>query len=223
MPIAIRVLQEQNIAPVDLAQSAVGPGIGIFSNFSRVVEADGSSMSVSAALAIINEVLTEVLSGEESEFDAVTRFALTWFEQYGHNPGPFGDADVLARAKDTSVTKVVESGLALSRDGKVRLLERKEMSAGWDPIRDRTLTVWEITQHLIRNLDSSETEAATLLRRLGGGNGERGRQLAYLLYGVCERKRWADEATYYNMLVTAWPELTRLASSETDPEGERLF
>jgi putative DNA methylase len=216
---AVRVLQLENIAPVDLAQSAMGPGIAIFSRYAKVVEADGSPMRVRTALALINEALAEVLSGEESEFDADTRFALTWFEQFGHNPGPFGDADLLARAKDTTVAGVERAGLVASRDGKVRLVERKELPEGWDPVNDTRLTVWETTQHLIRALDSSETEAAALLARMGGGVGERARQLAYLLYGLCDRKKWADEAGAYNMLVTAWPEISRLAAAGPSPEA----
>jgi putative DNA methylase len=210
---AVRVLQLENIAPVDLAQSAMGPGIAIFSRYAKVVEADGSPMRVRAALALINEALAEVLSGEESEFDADTRFALTWFEQYGHNPGPFGDADLLARAKDTTVAGVERAGIVASRDGRVRLVERKELPDSWDPATDTRLTVWETTQHLIRALDASETDAAALLARMGMGVGERARQLAYLLYVLCDRKKWADEAGAYNMLVTAWPEISRLAAA----------
>lgn len=221
---AVRLLQVENIAPVDMAQSAMGPGIAIFSGYAKVVEADGSSMTVRTALGLINEVLSEVLSGEESEFDADTRFALTWFEQYGHNPGPYGDADSLARAKNTSVAGVAEAGVVDSREGKVRLVERKDLSEGWDPATDSRLTVWETTQHLIQALESSETEAAQLLARMGEGLGERARQLAYLLYGICDRKKWADEAGAYNMLVTAWPEISRLAAAGPAVESEdRLF
>jgi putative DNA methylase len=215
---AVRLLQLENIAPVDLAQSAMGPGIAIFSRYARVVEADGSSMRVRTALALINEALAEVLSGEESEFDSDTRFALTWFEQYGHNPGPFGDADLLARAKDTTVAGVERAGIVASREGKVRLVERNELPAIWDPATDTRLTVWETTQYLIRALDSSETEASALLVRMGSGVGERARQLAYLLYGLCDRKKWAEEAGAYNMLVTAWPEISRLPAA--GPAGE---
>jgi putative DNA methylase len=214
---AVRLLQVENIAPVDMAQSAMGPGIAIFSRFSKIIEADGSSMTVRTALALINEVLSEVLSGEESEFDAETRFALTWFEQYGHNPGSFGDADSLARAKNTSVGGVVEAGLVASREGRVRLLERRELSAEWDPAADSRLTVWESTQYLIRALESSEGDAAALLARMGESYGERARQLAYLLYGICDRKKWADDAGAYNMLVTAWPEIARLAVAAPVP------
>jgi putative DNA methylase len=218
-------LQEQNIAPVDLAQSAIGPGIAVFSRYVKVVEADGSAMSVRSALALVNEVLSEVLSGEESEFDADTRFALTWFEQYGHNPAAFGEADSLARAKNTTVDGVVRAGVAASREGRVRLVERQELPDEWDPRSDSRLTVWETTQHLIRALDSSETEAALLLSQIGGGMGQRARQLAYLLYGICDRRKWAEEAGAYNMLVSAWPEIERLAasSSRTDGGPERLF
>jgi putative DNA methylase len=221
---AVRLLQNENIAPVDLAQSSIGPGIAIFSRYAKVVEADGSSMTIRTALGLINETLSEVLSGEESEFDADTRFALTWFEQFGHNPGPFGDADQLSRAKNTTVTGVAEAGIVVSRDGKVRLVERAELQSDWDPATDARLTVWETTQYLIRALDSSETEAAALLNRLGAGLGERSRQLAYLLFGICDRKRWAEDSGAYNMLVTAWPELVRLAaSSSTSAAEERLF
>ena len=217
---AVRILQLENIAPVDLAQSAIGPGIAIFSRYAKVVEADGSEMTVRTALSLINEILSEILSGEESEFDADTRFALTWFEQYGHNPAPFGDADLLARAKDTTVAGVCDSGVAVSRDGKVRLVERSELPEDWDPAKDLRLTVWETVQHLIRSVETSETEAAALLSRLGEGLGERSRQLAYLLYGICDRKKWSEEAGAYNMLVMAWPEISRLAASGT-PEAPR--
>ena len=222
---AIRILQIENIAPVDMAQSAIGPGIGLFSRYSKVIEADGQSMTVRTALSLINEVLAEVLSGEESEFDSDTRFAVTWFEQFGHNPGPFGDADTLARAKNTTVAGVAESGIAISREGKLRLLERKELSDKWDPTKDSRLTVWETTHYLIRALETSELAASNLLARLGSGVGARARQLAYLLYGVCDRKKWAAEGSAYNMLVTAWPEIEKLARQEFAGESstETLF
>jgi putative DNA methylase len=122
------------------------------------------------------------------------------------------------------VEGVERAGVVHSRDGKVRLVERSELADGWDPATDARLTVWETTQHLIRALESSESEAAALLARMGGGVGERARQLAYLLYGLCDRKRWADEAGAYNMLVTAWPELSRLAAGGSAPgTPERLF
>ena len=152
-----------------------------------------------------------VLSEEETEFDADTRWALTWFEQYGLNPGPYGDAETLSKAKGTAVSGVVQAGIATQRDGKVRLLDRNELDGAWDPTVDGRLTVWEVTQHLIAHLNQSETSAADLLRRVGAGVGERARLLAYLLYQVADRKGWTTEAVAYNSLVQAWPELTRLA------------
>jgi putative DNA methylase len=222
---AIRILQDENIAPVDMAQSAIGPGIGIFSRYSKVIEADGRPMSVRTALSLINEVLAEILSGEESDFDADTRFAVTWFEQFGHNPGAFGDADTLAKAKNTTVTGVVNAGLADSKEGKVRLLERDELVENWNPVSDSRLTVWETTQNLIRALERTESVAAELLRQIGSGYGEKARQLAYLLYGICDRKKWASEAGAYNMLITAWPEIEKLARQKlsVDSSQETLF
>lgn len=211
LPGAIRLLQKESIAPVDMAQSAIGPGMAVFSRYAKVVEADGKPMSVRQALALINEVLQEVLSEEETEFDADTRWALTWFEQYGLNPGPYGDAETLSKAKGTAVSGVVQAGIAAQLDGNVRLLERDELDPGWDPALDGRLTVWEVAQHLIARLGESETAAADLLRQVGPGVGERARQLAYLLYQIADRKGWASEAVAYNSLVQAWPELTRLA------------
>jgi putative DNA methylase len=225
MPPELKILLQENIAPVDLAQSAIGPGMAIFSRFARVVESDGQNMTVKMALAQINEVLAEVLSGEESEFDADTRFAVTWFEQFGHNPGAFGDADTLAKAKNTTVAGVVESGIAVSSDGKLRLLERKELSNTWNPASDLRLTVWETTQHLIRALEQSESDASELLKLIGSGFGEKARQLSYLLYGICDRKKWASDGSAYNMLISVWPELEKLARQETPGEqsSETLF
>ena len=206
LPEAVRVLQSGNISPVDMAQSTIGPGMKVFSRYARVVEADGSDMAVSAALAIINGVLGEILDGEEAEFDAPTRFALTWFSQYGYNPAPSGDADSLARAKGTSPAGIEEAGVGEARSGEFRLYERSELPAGWSPTDDPRLTVWEATQYLVIALERSQTEAATLLHQLGG-YGDRARQLAYLLFQKASDNGWAAEAGAYNGLITAWPTL----------------
>ena len=145
LPGRVRLLQDQAIAPVDMAQSAIGPGMEVFSRYARVVEADGAEMRVRTALALINEALEEVLSSEETAFDADTRWALTWYEQHGHESGLYGDAETLSKAKNTSVAGVVESGIAESRGGKVRLYARSELESEWDPVEDRRLTVWELT------------------------------------------------------------------------------
>jgi putative DNA methylase len=220
---AIRILQQQSIAPVDLAQSAIGPGVSIFSRYSKVVEADGSNMTIRNALILINEVLAEVLSGEEAQFDADTRFAVTWYEQFGFDEAMFGDADVLAKAKNTTVDKVVRAGIAEAKAGKVRLLHRNELLDDWNPADDKNLTIWEVAHYLIRALEQSEAAAAALLRRVGLGLGEQSRQLAYLLFQLAERKKRADDANVYNMLVAAWPQLLRLAASESGTNDEPLF
>ena len=212
LPGAIQLLQEQNIAPVDMAQSAIGPGMRIFSRYSKVVEADGSSMLVRAALAHINEVLGEVLSEEEAELDADSQFALTWYEQFGYEPGPSGQAIVLAQAKVTTVDGVVDAGIIESRGGQVRLLRRDELEEDWSPAEDKRRTDWEAVQHLVRLLERSEPEAAGLLRQLGG-LGDRARHLAYLLYAVCDKKGWSEEAVAYNGLIATWPELVLLSGT----------
>ncbi len=212
LPAALKQLQHGNIAPVDLAQAAIGPGMAVFSRYAKVLEADGSQMTVRSALALINQTLDEILAEQEGDFDADTRFAVTWFEQRGFAEGPYGEADVLARAKDTSTGGLEEAGILRARAGKVRLLRRDELDEGWDPAADRRPTVWEATHHLARRLESGgESAAAELLRRLGG-LGETARELAYRLYTTSERKGWAQEALAYNALVVAWPEIARLAS-----------
>ena len=216
LPHALRTLQSGNIAPVDLAQAAIGPGMAIFSRYARVVEADGKPMTVRTALSLINQVLDEVLAEQEGEFDADTRWAVAWFEQHGMDEGDFGVAETLSRAKNTSVSGLEEAGVLSSRSGKVQLLAREDLSADWDPTIDKRLTEWEATQHLIRALDKEgESGAAELLRKLGGDYGEKARDLAYRLYNICDRKKWASEATAYNSLVIAWPEISRLAQQES--------
>ncbi|MCZ2110658.1 MAG: DUF1156 domain-containing protein [Dehalococcoidia bacterium] len=181
LPEAVRLLQSGNIAPVDIAQSTIGPGIKVFSRYAKVVEADGSAMPVSEALAIINDVLGEVIDGEEAELDADSRFAATWYAQHGYNPGKAGDADGQARAKNTSLSGIEVAGIGEARGGSFRLFERTELDPEWDLVADTRLTVWEATQHLVAALERSETEAADLLHRLGG-YGDRARQLAYVLF-----------------------------------------
>ena len=222
LPDAVRVLQSGNIAPVDMAQSTIGPGIKVFSRYARVVEADGSSMPVSAALAIINDVLGEVLDGEEAELDADTRFALTWFADHGYDHGPSGDADSVARAKNTSLAGIEESGIGEARAGKFRLYERSELDPDWSPVHDHRFTVWEATQHLAAALERSESEAAELLHVLGG-NGDRARQLAYLLYQKANDRGWAAEAGAYNGLISAWPNLRTVAAADSGPTQQALL
>ena len=206
LPEAVRLLQSGNIAPVDMAQSTIGPGIKVFSRYAKVVEADGTAMRVSAALSIINDVLGEVLDGEEAELDRDTRFALTWFAEHQYEPGPSGDAESVAKAKNTSLEGLTESGIGEARAGNFRLYRRSELDSGWSPAEDDRFTIWEALQYLVAALERSESEAADLLHTLGG-NGDRARQLAYLLYQKANDKGWAAEANAYNSLITAWPSL----------------
>jgi putative DNA methylase len=221
LPEALRLLQHGNIAPVDMAQASIGPGMAIFTRYSKVLESDDSPMTVKVALQLINTALDEYLSEQEAEYDSDTRFAITWFETHGMETGPYGEAETLATARGVSVSGVQEAGILESRGGKVRLLSRDEMPADWDPVADSRLTVWEATQHLIQIMQTfGEQAAADLLTKLGA-TGEVAKDLAYRLYGICERKKWADEGLAYNSLVISWPELTRLAAAEhTDAETQ---
>jgi putative DNA methylase len=224
LPAALKHLQQGNIAPVDLAQAAIGPGMAVFSRYAKVVESSGNPMSVRTALALINQTLDEVLAEQEAEFDAETRWALAWFDQHGVEEGEFGVAETLSRAKNTAVNGLREAGIVCSRGGKVRLLKRDELPDDWDPTEDKRLTVWEATQHLIRALDQhGEFGAAGLLRKLGGAVGETARELSYRLHKVCEKKNWSSEALAYNSLVLAWPELTRLAQAAPSGTQQDLF
>ena len=211
LPDNLKLLQHGNIAPVDLAQASVGPGMAIFTRYAKVLEADDSPMPVKSALQLINTALDEFLSEQEGEYDPDTRFAITWFETHGMEPAAYGTAETLATARNVSVAGVAEAGLIEARGGKVRLLSRTEIPADWDPATDRRLTVWEATQHLIRRLElDGEQAAADLLNQLDS-RAEPARDLAYRLYQVCERNKWADEGRAYNGLVIAWPELVKLA------------
>lgn len=222
LPPALRQLQKGSIAPVDFAQAAIGPGMAVFSRYKAVLESDGTSMRVRTALALINQSLDEYLTEQEGEYDSDTRWALSWYEQYSHNESGFGTADVLSRAKNTSVEGLVEAGIIEARSGKVRLLRREEMDTKWDPEKDKHLTAWESVQHLIFALDQNgEAAAATLLSHLGSLS-ETARDLAYRLYTVCERKGWAQDALAYNMLVVAWPRLKELAARQ-EPTQKKLL
>jgi len=192
------------IAPVDLAQAAIGPGMAVFSKYSSVLEADGSPMTVHTALTLINKTLDEYFSDAEGELDADTRFCLGWFEECGWLADVFGKADVLARAKGTSVDSVRSAGVAEAEGGKVRLLKVGEYPADWSPENDNRTPVWEATHQLIRALQQQgESEAGALLARMPERT-EAIRQLGYRLYTLCERKGWAEEARAYNELITSW-------------------
>lgn len=209
------------IAPVDLAQAAIGPGMAIYSQYAGVLNQDGTPMRVHDALVLINREITEYLTPDAGSFDADTLFCNSWFEQYGWAEGPFGEADVLARGKGTSVQGVAQAGIADSGAGKVRLLRWADYQAGWDPKLDTRNPVWEATHHLIRALNTQGEAAAGALLAAMPDKAEPIRQLAYHLYTLCERKKWAEDARAYNELITAWHAVLE-ASREQGPRGEQL-
>jgi putative DNA methylase len=214
LPLALANLQKGNIAPVDLAQAAIGPGMGIYTRYAQVLDTAGKPLTVREALALINQTLDEALAEQEGDFDADSRWALAWFEQQGFAEGEYGIAETLSKAKNTSVGGMVEAGILHSSRGKVRLLRPVELPDDWDPATDARLTGWETVHHLVRALESGgESAAARLVARLGS-KAELARELAYRLYVICERKKRAQEALSYNALVQSWPEIERLAREE---------
>jgi putative DNA methylase len=219
LPMALVHLQRGNIAPVDLAQAAIGPGMAIYTQYSKVLDSEGKSLSVREALALINQTLDEALAEQEGDFDADSRWALAWFEQYGFAPGEYGVAETLSKAKNTSVSGLVEAGILSSKAGKVRLLKPDELPDDWDPTTDKRLTNWEVVHHLIRVLEASgEGAAAERVAKLGS-KAETARELCYRLYTLCERKKRSAEALSYNGLVQSWPEITRLARESESIDG----
>ena len=195
------MLQRGNIAPVDLAQAAIGPGMGVYTRYAKVLDASGESVSVRDALALINQVLDEALAEQEGDFDADTRWALVWFEHSGFESGEYGVAETLSKAKNTSIDGMVDAGILTSKAGKVRLLQPAELPAGWDPAIAPRVTAWEVVHQLIRMLEAGgERAAAGLVARLGS-KAEPARELAYRLYTICERKKRASQALSYNALV----------------------
>ncbi|RIK74413.1 hypothetical protein DCC62_15350 [candidate division KSB1 bacterium] len=221
LPDALAHLQSSNIAPVDLAQAAIGPGMAVYTRYAKVLDAEGKPLSVREALALINQTLDDALAEQEGDFDADSRFALAWFEQSGFDEGEFGMADVLARAKNTSVAGMSEAGILKSSRGKVRLLKPNELPADWDPANDARLTAWEMVHQLIRSLEAGGEGAAAVLAAKLGSKAEVAREFAYRLYTVCERKKRAAEALSYNALVQSWPEIMRLARESGRPQAEQ--
>jgi len=221
LPLALKALQRGNIAPVDLAQAAIGPGMAVYTRYAKVLDAEGKPLSVREALALINQTLDESLAEQEGDFDADSRWALAWLEHSGFAEGDFGVADVLARAKNTSVDGIRDAGILKSSRGKVRLLRPDELPSDWDPATDTRLTAWEVVHHLVRVLEvGGETSAAQLVSKLGS-KGEVARELAYRLFTICERKKRAPDALAYNRLVQSWPEITRLARESGKPKAEQ--
>ena len=225
LPIALDAMTRESeglpspVAPVDLSQAIIGPGMSIFSKYSAVLEADGTPMTVRTALQLINRFLAE------DDFDADTQFCLHWFDGHGWGDGVFGEADVLARAKATSVNGLVEAGVLRSGGGKVQLLRPAEFSSDWVPEKDNRIPIWEVLHQLIRAVrNGGETEAGLLLSKPSvQSRAEAARQLAYRLYTLCERKGWAEDARAYNEVVTSWSGIESAAAKEPTATQRTLF
>lgn len=211
LPVALAHLQRSNIAPVDLAQAAIGPGMAVYTRYAKVLDAEGDPLAVRTALALINQTLDEALAEQEGDFDADSRWAVAWSDQYGFVEGDYGVAETLSKAKNTSVAGMVEAGILTSSRGKVRLLRPEELPADWDPTTDKRLSGWEAVHQLVRALESGGDQAAADLVAKLGSQAETARELCYRLYTVSERKKRAADALSYNALVQSWPEITRLA------------
>ncbi len=225
LPQALAHLQRGNIAPVDLAQAAIGPGMAVYTRYAKVLDAEGKIISVRDALALINQTLDQALAEQEGDYDADSRWALTWFEQFGFAEGDYGVAEQLSKSKNTSVTGMVEAGILESKRSRVRLLRPDELADDWDPSTDPRLTAWEMVHQLVRGLEADgEAGAADLLAQLGA-KAEVARELCYRLFSLCERKKRAAEALSYNGLVQSWPEIVRLAGEgiRVEPAQGGLF
>ena len=209
LPQALREMQQGSVAPVDLAQAAIGPGMAVYSSFSRVTEADGSDMSVRTALALINQVLDEALSELEGDFDSETRFCLKWFSQFGWNEAPAGEADVLARAVNSSVRTLERGGIFRAAAGRARLLEPKEMSPNWDPSQDKSISVWEVGMRISHALRTTGVDKAAEWMQTASTriDIDAVKELAYLIYSICEKRGWTESAMLFNGLGTSWSDI----------------
>lgn len=215
LPLALANLQRGNIAPVDLAQAAIGPGMAVFTRFAKVLDAEGKPLTVREALVLINQTLDESLAEQEGDFDSDSRWALAWFEQFGFAEGEYGVAEQLSKSKNTAINGLVEAGILKSSRGKVRLLKPSEFEADWDPAKDNRTPAWEVVHQLVKVLEGEGEKAAADLLKALKDKADTARELAYRLYSLCERKKWAEEARSYNGLVVAWPELLTLANAVT--------
>jgi putative DNA methylase len=217
LPDALRKLQQGAIAPVDLPQAAIGPGMAVFSRYGKVIENDGTSMTVRSALARINEILDQVLNEQEGDFDAATRFAIAWYRQHGYVTGQFGVADDLARARNTAVATLVRDGILTSAAGKVTLLAPAALPEDYDVLGDDRVGIWEALHHLIAILDRDGLQAAGafLARARERPDGEIDfelvKELAFLLFSIAEKNGWTHDALAFNTVATAWPEIVQAA------------
>jgi putative DNA methylase len=215
LPPALKHLQQGNVAPVDFAQAAIGPGMAVFSRYAAVLESSGKAMSVRTALGLINGLKDELLGESVEELDKDTRWAVTWYDEMGFEWGEAGQANLLANAHATAVNGLVAAGIVEVKGNQVRLLRPEELPTDWDPREDARLTVWEMTHHLLRvyyHEKKGDEATAALLRKLGS-KADVARDLAYKLFTLSEKRKRSAEAQGYNALVLGWPELAQLVQS----------
>lgn len=223
LPDALRKLQQGQIAPVDLPQAAIGPGMAVFSRYIKVLEPDAKQMTVRSALARINEVLDQVLNEQEGDFDAPSRFAIAWYRQHGYGVGKFGDADNLARARNTSVDVMDRDEILISRAGNVQLIRPADLPWDYDVLRDSHTSNWEALHHLIRVLErdgiapAGDFLQAALARPDLVVDADLVKELAHLLFRIAEGNGWTKDALSFNNLVTSWPEILEVARSKSTP------
>ena len=227
LPDALRKLQQGTIAPVDLPQAAIGPGMAVFSRYAKVIENDGTTMTVRSALARINEILDQVLNEQEGDFDPATRFAIAWYRQQGYTTGKFGVADDLARARNTAVETMVRDGILTSAAGKVTLLSPANLPEDYNVLADDRVGVWEVLHHLIAFLqrgglpDAGAFLASAQDRPDGAIDVELVKELAFLLFSIAEKNGWVQDALAFNTVATAWPDVVQAARSMQTGTGEQ--
>lgn len=220
LPAALRKLQQGQVAPVDLPQAAIGPGMAVFSRYGGVLEPDGKKMTVRSALARINEILDQVLNEQEGDFDTTTRFALAWYRQHGYAVGKFGDADNLARARNTSIDVLDRDGILTSRAGNVQLIRPTDLSWDYDVLSDIHTSIWESLHHLLKTLERDGIAPAgdflrdALSRPDGAVDADLVKELAHLLFRIAEGNSATKDALSFNALVTSWPEIMDVARAE---------
>lgn len=224
LPAALEHVRQGSIAPVDLTQAIIGPGMAVFSNYARVAENDGTDMSVKAAIALINQAVGEVQDEQLGDLDADTRFCVTWYEQYGWKKGPFGDADVLARSYDTSARGVADSGVATLGEGSVQLIAPADLPAAWDPTTDDRISVWEVMCHLGRVLTSADgglQPAAALMAAAAKRSEIDIEAVQRLAFGLYEKTKTSctDDARLFNLVGGSWTDLTEAAARAQEPDG----
>lgn len=227
LPDALRRLQQGQVAPVDLPQAAIGPGMAVFSRYSSVIEADGSPMAVRSALIRINEILDQVLNEQEGDFDPTSRFAVAWYRQYGYGVGKFGDADNLARARNTSVEAMDRDAILTSRAGNVQLIRPIDLAWDYDVLKDLHTSNWEVLHHTIKVLErdgiapAGDLLESALGRPDGAVEADLVKELAHLLFRIAEGNGWTKDALSFNTLVTTWPEILEVARSVNEASAQQ--